>query len=395
MRHALATLGLAALIVIGCSSDEAVDDTAPTSTSEAPGDTAAPLPPDGRPELLSEWGQLVADGGQLQLGDGVTPYSLNTALFSDYAHKLRTVWLPDGSEPAVYDSTDVFDFPVGTVFTKTFYYPLPEGESVADARVLRVAQPFADVEVPLSTDAVRLVETRVLAHREDGWVALPYVWNEDQTKAELKRAGDLQRLTLVDDGEQMEFPYVVPDANQCAGCHATNHTTKLTQPIGPKARHLNLDVDLGDGLMPQLGVWQERGLLSETPDLGKVPRAAVWDDDSASIDDRARAYLDVNCAHCHNTVGPADTSGLFLESSTEVGSSLGVCKAPIAAGGGTGGRLVGIHPGEPDQSIFVYRMETEDPGAMMPELGRAIIHSEGVALISEWIESLDGGCEDG
>jgi hypothetical protein len=62
------------------------------------------------------------------------------------------------------------------------------------------------------------------------------------------------------------------------------------------------------------------------------------------------------------------------------------------AGTGTGNRLVGIHPGEPDDSIFVFRMETSDPGAMMPELGRALTHEEGVDLISDWIESLDGAC---
>jgi hypothetical protein len=71
---------------------------------------------------------------------------------------------------------------------------------------------------------------------------------------------------------------------------------------------------------------------------------------------------------------------------------LGICKSPVAAGKGSGGRQFGIHPGQPDRSILVYRMEANDPGVMMPEIGRAVAHEEGVALVREWIEGLEGGC---
>ena len=397
--HALGTIAVAAGIVIGCGGgDEIADDAvradeSTTSSSTAPPDpVAVDLPPTDTPELLSGWQQVVVSGGELVLQEGVVPYSLNSALFSDYAHKLRTVWLPDGSEPAGYQADDVFDFPVGTVITKTFYYPVTDAGGAYSGRVMKVAQSPDILAAPLDLAEVRLLETRVLVHRDGGWKAFPYVWNDDQTEAVLARTGDLLSLTLLDGETETPFPYVVPNVNQCSGCHATNHTTKAIQPIGPKARHLNLEVDGSDGRLPQLELWQARGLLGEIPDLAEVARAAIWDDDSAALDSRARAYLDVNCAHCHNRVGPADTSGLFLESSTELGPGLGVCKLPVAAGTGTGGRLVGIHPGEPDQSIFVYRMETSDPGAMMPELGRSLTHAEGVELISTWIESLPGDC---
>lgn len=358
--------------------------------AEPPPEQVAQSAPEGNPETLAEWGQLEVAGAELRLADGVRPYSLNSSLFSDYAHKLRTISVPPGSGPAIYDGEEVFDFPVGTIITKTFYYPRDAG-----GRVIRTAV-VSDVTTPLILDEVRLVETRVLTRRADGWVAFPYVWNDEQTEATLHRAGDLMTLTLVDGGDVSaagtDFPYVVPNVNQCAGCHATNNTTRVLLPIGPKARHLNKAVDLGGGSQAQLALWQDWGLLGETPPVGELPQSAVWDDDALSLDSRARAYLDVNCAHCHNRVGPADVSGLFLEPSTELGVRLGVCKPPIAAGTGTGDRLVGIDPGNPDESIFIYRMETEDPGAMMPELGRAVIHDEGVELISRWIESLAGNC---
>ncbi len=403
----VAVLVVTAALVMACGgtgdTTESVDATPATSSTAAPTSTTASDADDAtaasgvpvfhaeeNPDVLSAWGQLELLDGSLTLAADVTAYTLQSKLFSDNAQKLRTVWLPEGSDPAAYDPTEVFAFPVGTVITKTFYYPVD-----ADGAVLKVAE-WNDAATPIDLSSVRLIETRILVHRADGWDALPYVWNEEQTEATLARTGDLQLLTLVDDdtGEQLaiDFPYVVPNVNQCAGCHATNHTTKEILPIGPKTRHLNLDVDLGSGPTAQLTLWEDRGIVGQLPEFSTLPSAVAWDDPSASLDDRARAYLDINCAHCHNTNGPADTSGLFLEPTTDLGPRLGVCKPPIAAGTGTGNRSVGISPGEPDDSIFVFRMQTDDPGAMMPELGRGVVHDEGVELISEWIASLDGDC---
>ncbi|RGP41161.1 hypothetical protein BPTFM16_01457 [Altererythrobacter insulae] len=342
---------------------------------------------EGRPEQLSDWNLLrLADGG-LALNDRVTAYDLNSSLFTDYAHKLRTVWLPEGAS-AAYNGEETFDFPVGTVISKTFYYPRT-GDALAladDTTAERLNSGFALGEV-------RLIETRLLVRREAGWEALPYVWNEEQTDAVLKRTGDAQQLTLTSaDGAREDFTYIVPNANQCAGCHATNATTREIMPIGPKARHLNRDFAYGDGMANQLSEWSELGLLSGAPEASDAPRNAVWSDTSASIDTRARAYLDINCAHCHNRVGPADTSGLLLEHNAPIGPSLGLCKLPIAAGKGTGGRLFGIVPGEADQSIFTYRMESVDPSIMMPELGRSLSHEEGTRLIADWIAAMDGSC---
>lgn len=351
---------------------------------------AAPTTPvfhaEGMPERLSDWNLVRIEAGELTLNDRVTPYDLNSALFTDYAHKLRTVWLPDG-QPAGYDPEATFDFPVGTVISKTFYYPVGANRTVRleqDRTAERLNAGFA-------LERVRLIETRLLVHREAGWVALPYVWNEEQTDAVLKRTGDAQRLTLTGgEGGAQDFTYIVPNANQCAGCHATNATTRAIEPIGPKARHLNRDFPYAQGEQNQLAAWTEAGLLRDAPEADAAPRNAVWDDLGAGLENRARAYLDINCAHCHNGVGPADTSGLLLEHDAPLGPSLGLCKLPIAAGKGTGGRAFGIVPGHPEQSIFTYRMESTDPSIMMPELGRSLSHSEGVVLIREWIARLPG-----
>ncbi|MEO1310086.1 MAG: SO2930 family diheme c-type cytochrome [Pseudomonadota bacterium] len=338
---------------------------------------------DETPTSLSDWGQLSIEGGVLQLAEGVEPYALATPLFSDYAGKLRTVWTPAGA--ARYEPEAVFDFPVGTVITKTFYYP----ENV-DGTVERVREEGAP-HLGLDLGEVRLVETRLLVRREAGWLALPYVWNTEETDAILKPVGAAYRLAFAEDGaEPTEFAYLVPNRNQCAGCHAVNNTTRALSPIGPKARHLNRDLAYADGAANQLGRWVETGLLEDAPNAR--PRSAFWTDAAEPLEARARAYLEINCAHCHNPVGPADTSGLYLDEGTPFSPAYGLCKLPIAAAQGTGGRKHDIVPGDPDASILHYRMASDNPAEMMPELGRSTVHAEGVALVRAWIAALDGAC---
>ena len=343
---------------------------------------------------------VFAQNGNLSLNAGVVPYDLTTPLFSDYAHKLRTVWMPPGTS-AKYDATEGFDFPVGTIITKTFYYPLPQGggDSKAVARTYDQSGDFARVaqgERGLNLSRVRLIETRVLVRREGGWEALPYVWNAAQNEAELARTGDAMPLELVaDDGTREAFTYVVPNENQCAGCHVVDLKTKQIAPIGPKARHLNRDYAYAAGAENQLAHLSKLGYLSGWSDAGATPRNADWRDMSAPLDARARAYLDINCGHCHNPKGPANTTALDLTIFGATDRFLGVCKPPVAAGRGTGDHFFDIVPGKPDDSILPYRMLSSEPGVMMPEQGRTTTHREAVTLIKDWIAALKGACDTG
>lgn len=352
---------------------------------------SAPLyMPEGEnyPKTLSEWGMLQLGDGHLQPVADVTPYDLNTPLFTDYAHKMRTVWLPKG-EAAVYGEEHV-DFPVGTVLSKTFYYPKDE-----QGRLRRNSQDDRDPGTGLDLARVHLVETRILLKQKTGWVALPYVWDHQQEEAHLELAGDSQSLSLLDDaGQTLAVNYEVPDANQCAGCHEESHGQGIN-PLGPKARHLNKDVTYVDGTANQLQRWQQKGLLSGLPaELAGVPQNALWEypRPGETLEKQARSYLDVNCAHCHNPKGPARTSGLMLNLATATGIPSGICKQPVAAGKGSGDRLVDIYPGKPDESVLIYRVDSADPSVMMPELGRSVVHGEGLEMLARWIASLEGGC---
>jgi hypothetical protein len=86
------------------------------------------------------------------------------------------------------------------------------------------------------------------------------------------------------------------------------------------------------------------------------------------VEERARAYLDINCGHCHNPTGLARTSGLYLNIEEMEPARYGVCKPPVAAGQGSGGLDVDIEPGQPDASILVYRMESTAAGKLAPSL---------------------------
>ncbi|MCJ8170218.1 SO2930 family diheme c-type cytochrome [Atopomonas sediminilitoris] len=341
------------------------------------------------PEQLSDWGMLTLDDGVLRPQGAVTPYDLNTPLFSDYAHKLRTVWLPPGTQ-ANY-AAEHFDYPVGTVLSKTFYYP-KSGDGTLQLSDSRSPAALAN-ELPLAQ--VQLIETRLLVHQEQGWVALPYVWDADQQEARLAWIGTELPLSARDShGQVQHFTYTVPDANQCLGCHAQNHVDKELRPLGPKARHLNKDYPYAVGVQNQLAYWQARGLLVGVP--AEPPQAALWPEPRAheTLEQQARSYLDINCGHCHNPKGAARTSALWLDSVTTDPLHLGLCKAPIAAGKGTGDRPVAISPGRPQDSILSYRMASLDPGEMMPELGRSLAHAEGVTMIEQWIKALPAPCND-
>jgi parallel beta-helix repeat protein len=345
------------------------------------------------------------------------PYALNSRLFSDYSVKYRLIYLPDGTS-AAYRATDdgthsngTLHFPVGTVIAKTFaFVNEPEG-----------------VETPY--------ETRLLIKRQrsDGlpfWAALEYIWSSEDGRrvAKLSQGGGRAAASWdyfdVDTGLRQTGStddYLMPNANQCITCHANDDNTTGSPPIGPKVRNLNRPyrsespLDSAQARHPVAGqnqlAWMcSNGFLSNCPqDLAvnaetqvataveHVPRFNVPGDSGFAagspedLEARARAYLEVNCAHCHNDKGQASNTGMYVDVFRVVNATYGICKGPTATGSeGRGGRLVDIQPGSANDSILVYRMgpEATTPAAMMPPLARSVVHAEGVAVVAEWIDTV-------
>lgn len=317
-----------------------------------------------RKEKLSAYGFFKGELSALAPADDVIPYDVNTALFSNYAEKIRFVRFPSGHS-ATYNDSSAFDMPVGTILIKNFLYP-------------------ADFRDPAK--GRRILETRLLVRQEKGWEAWPYIWNEEQSEAIYDPAGESKSVSYIDSkGRKKNTLYAIPNKNQCKGCHFSDG--KMV-PIGITARQLNRDLLVNGETLNQLAYWTERKSLSGFHSPERSPRLAVWDDPrSGSLNERARAYLDANCGHCHSSKGPANTSGLLLDVFETRAIHLGVNKTPVAAGRGAGNLKFDIVPGKPDESILVFRMKTNDPAIAMPEIGREQIHAEGVALIEEWIRS--------
>ena len=302
------------------------------------------------------------------------PFDLTTPLFSDYAQKDRIVYVPPGTQ-ATYSEGGVWEFPVGTIISKTFTF-------AHDLRTPEVRG--SDV-----------VETRLLLHRSDGWQGRAYIWNAARTEATLALGGGSKLVTwTAADGTTRQTNYQIPNIAQCSRCHAGPNGD---EPIGPKTRLLNRDFDYGGGVVEnQITHWANAGILAGAPgDPSVAPQFPLWaDPNSGTLDERARAYLEINCAHCHNPTGHARFTGLYLEASRPVGAETGVCKRPGSAGAGAGGLDYDIVPGQPDTSIMIYRMASTQAQIKMPELAKSVVHEEGTQAIANWIATLTGDCPD-
>lgn len=342
--------------------------------------------------------------------EGGMPFDVTTPLFSDYASKYRTIFLPPGGQAKFNGQASGpnahIEFPVGTVISKTFAFRDGDDEAV--------------------------IETRLLIKRNDNngplWQGLPYLWEngvDGTPSASLAVAGATASVSwdyadpnpdVVDElGQTRRYSgstenYAVPQANQCVSCHAREGLDAGSAPIGPKPRGLNRDYDYGGsiGVRNQLLHWCSTGFMVGCPsDLNTIATLPVWNvpgsaghdpNSGEDIEARARAYLEANCAHCHNPKGVAKSTRLNLDrwilsegvvTPRPVNRDYGICKSPVASGRGTGDRLYDIIPGDADGSIMHYRVQNaDDPAVRMPPIARSVQHAEGFALIEQWINAL-------
>jgi uncharacterized repeat protein (TIGR03806 family) len=330
-----AVLGLALLSAAAAVAHAAAPAAAPND---------AVVTADAFPATLAEYGFFTDAPGQVPAAR-VTPYRVNTPLWSDGAEKLRFMYLPSGAQ-AKADGANLLQLPVGAALIKTFAFE--------------------------ENGKRRLIETRVLLHRASGWVALPYLWNAEQTEAKLALAGARVPVTTPA-GEAIE--YRVPNKNQCKECHGLNGAVI---PIGPKARNLSHD---------WLAGFASAGMLDHVPQVAHpIP---LWEDRSkVPAADAARGYLDANCAHCHQPGAGASNSGLDLRWEQSIPQALGIMKRPVAAGRGAGELLFDVVPGKPAESILVHRMASTEGGVAMPELGKATVDKDGLKAVERWIAGL-------
>jgi uncharacterized repeat protein (TIGR03806 family) len=314
------------------------------------------------PVLLSQTG-VFADLRALKPAAGILPYDLVLAFWSDGAVKTRWAAIPEGK--VAFSATGEWKFPPGTVFVKTFELPV-------DA-----AQPSRR----------RRLETRLLVvDRMGGVYGVTYKWRADLGDADLLATSATEDITLRDAaGNTHVQTWYYPGREDCLTCHNAHTAGQL----GPKTRQLNGSYAYADGTTEnQLRRWNRLGLFEpalQERDIATLPALARADDASRTLEDRARSYLDANCAHCHR---PGGTVANFDARYDTPAGQQHIVDGPVLIDQGVDRARV-VSPHDPWRSIMLMRVDTNDD-RRMPPIARKTIDTGGVALLREWIEGMPG-----
>ena len=286
---------------------------------------------------LSEYNLYEGDYARLIPQKEFVAYRLSTPLFSDYAEKERLVKIPAGlAMTATGDGLP--QFPDGTILAKTFFYWNDKRDSAKGRRI---------------------IETRILVKSNGGWQAGTYIWNAGQTDAVLTNGGEKIRIKPVDAaGDEMNINYQVPTISQCGNCHNAN---KTLLPIGFKIRNLNITVPVNGTPINQLQYFSSLRILNPVR-ASSFATLPAWNDTAYSIEQRARAYLEVNCAHCHHQNGFCAKSDFrpAYENTFDM-----------------------THISEKKEQIIKFLK-----AGRMPLIGTTVIHKEGIALIENYLKNL-------
>ena len=308
-------------------------------------DACAPPPP--FPELLSQTG-CVDPADPKKPAEGLIPYGVNAALWSDGADKERFLAIPDGQKITAKPDGDL-DLPVGSVLVKTFSF------------------------------GGKRIETRLFVRHDDGdWGGYSYEWDDAQKDAKLLPSS---KTKSVASGPLWSFP----SRSECMRCH----TAAAGRALGPELGQLD-----GDFVYPstnrvanQVKTLEHIGVLAS----GKTPESIVeypppFGD--APIDARARAYLHANCSGCHRPEGGAARSSLDLRYATSFADTKACNEVPLLDDLDIPDAKI-IAPGSPEKSVLSRRMHATD-AKRMPPLARHTVDPEGTKLIDDWIRQLKG-----
>ena len=329
MKRLLFLVGI--IIITSCHND---DDSVPVFEVSDPQVIAELLP------SLSQTNLFTGNLSELTLNTNAFKYDIVSPLFADYAHKLRAMALPQG-QTMQYNGSGIPIFPNGTLITKTFYYNNNEQDL---------------------SQGKTIIETRILIKEDDSLIIGNYVWNDDQTDAILDNDEHIIPISWIDEqGTTKNTDYVVPNQNSCIMCHSNSGDIIF---IGTKLRNLNFDING----VNQLQSFINNGILIGAPNVDTIEALPNWEDNLISLEDRGRAYFDINCAYCHSDGGMCEFgSNLRLEFKTAFNeTNISESQTQISA-----------------------RMQTYSPGFSMPLIGTTMSHTEGIDLVQNYLNSLD------
>ena len=357
---------LLAFLLISCG-DDGSSRSGPALEPRPEEQTCLPDLSEGMPARLSDTGCFV-DLKTLEPGPDLIPYEVNSALWTDGAFKPRYMVVPSPERISIAENGS-WRYPEGSVLIKVFGFEFMAGDP----------------------DSRRAVETRFMVRNGGRWDYYTYQWNDEGSEADLLDAAKTIEYTIEGSGGPEVVKYLFPSRVDCTYCHFEG----VSEVLGPKTSQLNRNHDY-DGLVAnQLAAMAEIDLLSKVFGDDEIepstePRMANPQQGEGSLEDRARAYLDANCAHCHrpNAYGDTAQHGLDLRYEVSLEDS-GLCE-PMRYYEWMG--TPRIAPRNPAGSGIIQRFDIDadqiDADQRMPSLGTAIVDPFGTELLSEWIAQL-------
>ncbi|MFT5103662.1 MAG: mono/diheme cytochrome c family protein, partial [Candidatus Latescibacterota bacterium] len=210
----------------------------------------------------------------------------------------------------------------------------------------------------------QIIETRLLLKLAGAWQVGNYKWNVAQTDASLIENGSGVYISYIDlNGDTNDIDYEIPSNIDCATCHNNNGSTR---PIGIKLRNMNF-IPSYTG-QNQIDYFKNIGLLNGLITSDDISSLPDWTDDTNyDIFERGRAYIDINCAHCHQPGGEVTNFDLDFRYETLFNDS-------------------GIYA---NRGEIEERIQSNTPTYRMPQLGRSIVHAEAVAMLLEYLQAIE------
>jgi putative heme-binding domain-containing protein len=324
------------------------------------------------PRKLSETGLFESVANETPSA-GVIPFEINAYHWADHTTSRRWIGLPGDTQLTLHEKSNwmtgdiqgQFEFPHDTVIAKTVYLQLD----------------------PSDPKSKRRVETQVLHRHHDDWMAYNYVWNDEQTDAILQENIAVEREYRVvepksSDGFRKQ-KWLHSSRDQCMLCHIWSSGTVH----GFKRDQLNRN--FGDEPTNQLEKFASIGLFKEQFDALEPSKSPT--DDAANLEERARAWLQLNCAHCHRQNG-GGTGSFVLEDNISV-EEMKLVDMPANQGDFGLADTKLVVSGDPSRSVLLYRLMKSGHGRM-PQFGTNVVDDQGVLLLYDWIKSLGESPKD-
>lgn len=310
----------------------------------------APLPMD-----LKDVGLFPAFPDQSRVNARAYLFAPRYALWSNGLDKVRYIVLPQGQKINTANR-EQWDFPVGTLFFKTFSFP-----------------------DPAMGGKMRPVETRLIRRvlptgpRKEQWEFSVYEWSEDGRSATLLNIRNPKDRQVTIGGQMIT--HEIPSRLACQECHIANFTAVIGFD------ELRLNAALAGQTKTQLQDVIDKQWLTVPP---AAPHAQIVDTDPARK--WIREYMHGNCGHCHN-------GGMTTESITRVYDLRHNAFVMNTVNKMTDGRTLPgtrIIPGNPDESRLWQALARQQVAELkeMPPIGVQAADMEAVEKLRQWIVSL-------